>query len=180
MAVHQVSQIISCPLATACGVLVQYALGRMSIYFSPTFSQVSQHTLTVFNSGKHHVPHLLAMLKRLYRKPVTRYPLAVPDFNSEICTIDFALATRFIPPTPRLTIDRSRSLPLTISSPSVFLGICTTCLEDSGHFVSREELSELSRAMESHLNSSSRPGTHTLLQLREERLRPHTRIRICQ
>lgn len=119
------------------------------MFSSQTFSQVSQHT--VFN-GEHHLIHPFAILTRLDRNPVLRYPLAVPDFNSEICAIDFALAARFIPPTTRLMVDRSRSLPLTISSPAVFLGIRSTRLEESGCSVSRKELSELSRAMEPHLN----------------------------
>lgn len=90
--------------------------------------------------------------RRLFRKPTIRYPTVEPEFKSELCVVDFALAARSIPATMLVTMERSRSLPLTISSPAVLLGIRAADLHSDGQFVSEEEMASLIEAMRPHLN----------------------------
>lgn len=51
-----------------------------------------------------------------------------------------------------VTIERSHSLPLTISSPAVLLGARAMNLDNDGQFVSEKEMASLTEAMRPHLN----------------------------
>lgn len=66
--------------------------------------------------------------------------------------MDFALAARPIPGTTPVTIDRTRHLPLTITSPAVLLGVRSTHLDADGQFISQDEMEALSQVMRPHLD----------------------------
>ncbi|KAF7792432.1 hypothetical protein EIP86_003469 [Pleurotus ostreatoroseus] len=86
------------------------------------------------------------------RKPVVRYPFPVPDLPNSLCAVDYALAARPIPATMVQTMERARSLPLTIPSPALLIGARSTSQAGTGHLITEDEMSTLSQIMEPHLN----------------------------
>ncbi|KAJ3556294.1 hypothetical protein NM688_g2110 [Phlebia brevispora] len=84
-------------------------------------------------------------------KSDVRYPTEVSSYRTDVCVVDFAVAVQTIPPTTTSTILRAPSLPLTISSPAVILGIRSTCFEDNGLRITNTELATLQDIMKPHL-----------------------------
>ncbi|KAF7796408.1 hypothetical protein EIP86_007585 [Pleurotus ostreatoroseus] len=84
-------------------------------------------------------------------QPVTRYSTTAPPFSSDLFVVDFALVVRPVPPTTDWTIHRCQSMPLTVSSPAVLLGVHSKCTDGDGSCLTGDDLLSLSKAMEPHL-----------------------------
>lgn len=86
-----------------------------------------------------------------HRTPISLYPFHSSPVSSSTVTVDFALAVRSVPATTPVTIERARTLPLTLSSPAVLLGLHATNGDQDGSVISTQELSELSAVMTPHV-----------------------------
>lgn len=79
--------------------------------------------------------------------------MAVSDTTSGAkLHVDFALAVQPVPPTMPQMIERSRHLPVTISTPAILLGVRATAATSDESIVGQDELDKLLIIMRPHLN----------------------------
>ncbi|PSR70906.1 hypothetical protein PHLCEN_2v13220 [Hermanssonia centrifuga] len=80
-----------------------------------------------------------------------RYPFPIDTLRIQSCIVDFALAIQVILPTTRVTIHRTRDLPLSISSPAVLLGVRSLYMDSVGSSVTSHEIDDITQLMKPHL-----------------------------
>ncbi|KAF7797115.1 hypothetical protein EIP86_008307, partial [Pleurotus ostreatoroseus] len=76
------------------------------------------------------------------------------DFNGLVAKLFSGFASYAVqctPATNRITMERARFLPLTISSPAVLIGCHSNCPNGDGHLVSQDEIETLTQMMRPHL-----------------------------